>query len=133
MRLPPAVTVHGLDHVRIALAAGLPVTLLSAPGAGRYAGALWWQGVLEAGRREAGAGAGADLLDCADAAAHALDAMRIGLRGLVLYPTAPGWERVAAIAARDGVTLLPERPPSLDLAKPGAVRTIGPWLAGSGG
>lgn len=130
MRLPPAVTVHGLDHVRIALAPGLPVTLLSAPGAGRFAGALWWQALLEAGRHAGDAGADADLLDCADAASHALEAIRIGLRGIVLYPAAPGWERVAAIAARDGVRLLPERPSSLDLAQPGAARKVGAWLAG---
>ena len=60
---PPAVIIHGLDHARMALAPGLPVTLLSAPGAGVYAGAGWWRALMLAL-----CPADPDILDCGSAA-----------------------------------------------------------------
>lgn len=56
MVFPPAVIVHGLADARAAVAIGLPVTLLSAPGAGLYAGCLWWRGIVERVRRSMAAG-----------------------------------------------------------------------------
>ena len=47
MMLPPAVVVHGLAMARQALEPGLPLTFLSAPGAGIYAGV----GVVAGGDR----------------------------------------------------------------------------------
>ncbi|MBN8906495.1 MAG: hypothetical protein J0H99_07690, partial [Rhodospirillales bacterium] len=89
--------------------------------------ASWWQALLEAG--QGGAAGTLDLLDCGAAPAHALEAMRIGLRGIVLQRTAPGWERVAAIAVETGVRLLSDRPSSLDLAVRGAERRLAAWVA----
>jgi len=65
-----------------------------------------------------------DLLDCADASGQALAALRIGLRHLILTPDAPGRARVAKIVADLNGTLLPERPPALDLADPASRRRL---------
>jgi len=128
MLLPPAVIVHGLDDARKAVAAGAPVTLLSAPGAAEYTGCGWWQALLRAVRNENPQAAVADLLDCGEASGQALAALRIGLRDLVLSPHAPGWDAVAAIVAGQGGMLLPQAPPALDLGKPGAQRRLHDWL-----
>ncbi len=128
MKPYPAVVVHGLDDARAAVAAGQPVTLLSARGAALYAGPLWWRELV---RQCCEHGAGqpiTDLLDCADAPGLALGAIRAGLRGLVLSPDAPGFAAVAAIAQAEGLILLPGRPPALDLARPGAARRLRAWL-----
>ena len=124
MKLPPAVVVHGLPHLRQALALGQPVTLLSAPGAALYAGCGWWRGLMSLG-----AGANPDVLDCGDAAGRALEALRAGCRLLVLDPALPSWPLVSARAAAHGAWLLPARPPALDLAQPGAHRRLQQWLA----
>jgi len=122
MALAPAIVIHGLAHARLALGPGRPVTLLSAPGAALYAGCGWWRAVVAA----SGA-AGPDVLDCADAAGRALEALSAGCRWLVLLPC-PAWEGVAERAAAQGACLLRERPPALDLAEPGASRRIAAWL-----
>jgi hypothetical protein len=113
---PRAVTVHGLAEARAALAAAGPrgVLLLSAPGAGGYAGAAWFLGVVAAAAKP-----GVPLhaaLDCADAAGTALAALRAGARLVVLDGACPGFAAVASAAAEIGAVLLPARPPSLDLA-----------------
>ncbi len=140
MRLPPAVIVHGRADIDAVLAHGRPVTLLSAVGAGAYAGCLWWQALMAhvraahpfAAHPLAGAAgsdpAVVDLLDCADASGQALAALRIGLRGLVLAAEAPGHARVAAIAAAEGAVLLATPPEALDMAIYGAARRLHDWL-----
>ncbi|HET8997794.1 MAG TPA: hypothetical protein VFN42_14090 [Acetobacteraceae bacterium] len=128
MRLPPAVIVHGLADACTVLAAGAPVTLLSAPGAAEYAGCSWWQALLaQAGKNCPGASF-TDLLDCGEASGYALAALRIGLVRLVLRPGAPGWNGVAAIAARQGGMLLDAPPPALDMAERRARRRLHDWL-----
>ena len=119
----PAVTVHGANHARAALAPGLPVTLLSAPGAALYAGCLWWRALLQAVNHT-----GPALLDCADAPGRAAEALRLGLSGVVLAPC-PAWDEIAALAAAQGALLLTTRPPALDLAAPGALHRLPAWLA----
>jgi hypothetical protein len=125
MKLPPAIVVHGLEDARQALAPGLPVTLLSGPGAAIYAGCGWWRALVAA----SGA-TGPDVLDCADAPGRAMEALRAGCRLLVLDPAVPAAGLVAARAAAVGAQILAERPPALDLAQPGSSRRIGAWLAG---
>ncbi len=118
----PAITVHSAAHVRAALEPGRPVLLLSAPGAAVYAGPEWWRAMID------GCGTGEpDLLDCADAAGRALEAIALGCRRIVLWPC-PAWDGVAERAGRAGTTVLPARPPSLDLAERGAARRIAAWL-----
>lgn len=124
MTLPPAIVIHGLTQARLALSPGLPVTLLSAPGAASYAGCAWWRQMIKA---SGAADSVPDVLDCADAPGRALEALAVGCRGLVLWPCS-GWRSVAERATAAGAFLLPERPPALDLAQPGAVRRVEAWL-----
>jgi hypothetical protein len=120
---PPCVVIHGLPDARAALAPGLPVTLLSAPGAGVYAGCGWWRAVIAA------AAAPHDILDCADAPGRALEALRHGQKLLVLLEHAPGRDAVARVAKARRAQLLAVRPVALDLAEPGALRRLPTWLA----
>ena len=110
MQLYPAVVVHGLADARRAMARGQPVTLLSAPGAGVYAGCLWWQVLVARVRREYPDVPVMDVLDCADASGQALAALRIGLTRLVLAPDAPGRLRLELIARGLGAHFLSSRP-----------------------
>lgn len=128
MRLPPAVIVHGRTDADTALVGARAITLLSAPGAGVYAGCLWWRALVVQVRAAHPGVAVHDLLDCADASGLALAALRVGLHGLVLAPEAPGRERVATIAAGLGATLLPAPPDALDMAERGAARRLHDWL-----
>ena len=65
MIVHPAVIVHGVADVTAALAPGLPVTLLSAPGAGCFAGCLWWREIVALGREVVPGALAIDVLDCA--------------------------------------------------------------------
>ncbi|HUB11319.1 MAG TPA: hypothetical protein VMB34_05125 [Acetobacteraceae bacterium] len=125
---PPAVIVHGLADARLAVSAGRPVTLLSAPGAALYAGCGWWLALAAAARATCPAVAVADILDCADGSGQALAALRMGQRHLVLWPSAPGWDAVAAIAVERGGAVLRVAPPALDLSARGAARRLHDWL-----
>ena len=83
--------------------------MLSAPGAALFAGCGWWRAVIERARGEYPGVPIDDILDCADAPGLALGALRIGQRRLVLSPTSPGWQSVAAIAASLGGEVLTSR------------------------
>ena len=126
--IPPAVVVHGLPHAQQALALGRPVTLLSAPGAGCYAGCGWWRALVEAARSSAPGVEAPDVLDCLDQTGRAIEALRHGLRRIVLLPNAPARDDAAERAAGLGAELLPARPAALDLAQPGAARYLASWL-----
>ncbi len=117
--------VHGLPDVRMALAVGRPLTLLSAPGAAQYMGCLWWRELLGAAGFD-----GPALLDCGDAPGRALEALRLGLRGLVLAAPPAAFAVVAQLAGLQGAVLLERAPPALDLAQPGAKRRLAAWLGG---
>jgi hypothetical protein len=125
MNLPRAIVVHGHPHLLQATALGLPVTLLSGRGAAIYGGCGWWRALMALG-----AGGNPDILDCADAAGRAMEALRAGCRLLVLDPALPAWPLVASRAASCGAVLLAQRPAALDLSHPGATRQIRPWLEG---
>jgi hypothetical protein len=128
--LPPAVIIHGLADARDALALGLPLTLLSAPGAAVYAGVGWWRALIAAARAEHPHLVFADILDCADSPGRAAEAIREGQRQVVLIGTPPLLlERVEVLAAECGATVLTEAPRALDLAPPGARRRLAAWLA----
>ncbi len=123
--LPPAVVVHGLAQARAALAPGMPVLLLSGPGAAGYAGAGWWRAMVDLalqGRHEP------DALDCSDQAGRALEALAVGCRIVVLLPC-PAFAAVVERAA--GALVLPARPPALDLGEPAAARRLMGWLSGT--
>jgi hypothetical protein len=127
MQLPPAVIIHGVEHARTVLAAGLPVTLLSAPGAGAYAGVGWWHAMLAAAKGSAAAPC-VDILDCGDAAGRALEALRAGQQRLILRADAGVFADIAERAAAQGATLLAYPPLALDLATRGSARHLPVWL-----
>jgi hypothetical protein len=128
MTRPPAVVVHGLEQARAALAPGLPVTLLSGPGAALYAGCLWWRELVGAARRAHPGLTIMDILDCADAPGRALAALRIGQPAIVLLPHVRSFHAVVAIAAAQGGDVLPARPPALDLGQRLAPGRLAAWL-----
>ncbi len=99
------------------------MTLLSAPGAALYAGCLWWQALLRAAETDNMA-----FLDCADAPGRAVEALRLGLPGVILDCEKPLFEAVAGIAAAQKAVLLQAAPPALDLAVRGAERKLNAWL-----
>lgn len=120
--LPPAVTIHSLEHARAVLAFGRPVTLLSAPAAACFAGPGWWRAMIAASETTQ-----PDLLDCADAPGRALEAVACGCRHIILS-CCPAWPSVAERAAAAGCVLLSERPDALDMADPATPRRIAAWL-----
>jgi len=123
MFLPPAVIIHGLEDARLALSHRRPVTLLSAPAAALYAGCLWWFALLAAAQTPYPA-----LLDCADAPGRAVEALKMGLHGIVLDCSPALFAQIAELAGMQGAVLLPAAPPALDLAKRGADRELAAWL-----
>jgi hypothetical protein len=128
MIVHPALIVHGLNDARAALAPGLKVTLLSAPGAALFAGCLWWRQLVAAVRAEYPQTETIDILDCADASGLAMGALRSGVHRLVLWPQASGHAKIAAIAAGQRGFVLPQAPPALDLAQRNAIRRLEAWL-----
>jgi hypothetical protein len=127
---PPAVIIHCLADARDALALGLPLILLSAPGAAIYAGVGWWHALMAAARAEHPHRTFADILDCADAPGRAAEAIREGQRLVILIGTPPLLlERVEALALECGAVILASAPPALDLARTGALRRLAEWLA----
>ena len=132
MIVHPAVIVHGVTEARAALGPGLPVTLLSAPGAATFAGCLWWREMVaraSAGHRHTPM---IDILDCADASGLAMGALRSGVCRLVLWSDAPGRAAVAAVVDGMGGFVLPQAPEALDLGQRGALRQLEDWLRAAG-
>ena len=127
----PATVVHGVADAVAAMAPGLPVTLLSAPGAALFAGSLWWRDCVAEARARCPDTPAADVLDCADASGLAMGALRDGVCRLVLWPDATNWAAVAVIAARQGGFVLPHAPPALDMSQRNAGRRLHGWLRGS--
>jgi hypothetical protein len=130
MKLPNAVIVHGLEQARTALAVGVPVTLLSAPGAAVYAGAAWWRALVAAAA--AGRDMPPDILDCGAAPGRALQALRCGQRRLILRARPDVFADLADRAESLGAVLLGEPPQALDLAVHGAARRLEEWLRSQG-
>jgi hypothetical protein len=124
----PAVIVHGLADAKAAVAPGLPVTLVSAPGAAGFAGCLWWRELLRAARASAPKTVVADVFDCADSSGMAMGAIRSGIFRLIVWPGASGRDAVAAIAEREGGFVLKQAPIALDLGQRNTIRQLHAWL-----
>jgi hypothetical protein len=131
MIIHPAVIVHGLADAKAVLTLGLPVTLLSAPGAAIFAGCVWWREMVAAARAGFPDTEALDILDCADASGMALGALRSGVCRLVLWPEAPGWASVVAVAERQGGFVLHAAPAALDLGEGNGMHRLGGWLRAS--
>jgi len=119
-RAPPTFIVHGLAHAlaaaRAADAAGVAVRLLSAEGAGGYAGAGWFAALVTEVRARCPDARIEATLDCADAPGHALAALRQGVRLVRLAGNRRAVAAVAGIAAQTGAAIDRRRGPALDLA-----------------
>ena len=116
--VPPAVLVHGIDGLRAALAAaanlGRPLTVLSFPGAAGSAGASWFHALVRAGSADYPDVPVTAVLDCGGQPGHALAALRVGVRHLLLADSVPAWTRVRAIAETAGGTLYGSAGPVFD-------------------
>jgi hypothetical protein len=124
-KISPAVIFHDLAQARHVLGLQRPVTLLSAPSAASHAGCLWWKMLID----EADASKNS-FFDCADAAGRALEALRLGLHGIILTGPESSFAMVAEIAEAQGAILLNQAPAALDLAQSGAFRRLPAWLGG---
>ena len=119
---PAVFVVHSLIHAVAALEAaaeaGRPITLLSAPDAGIYAGAGWWRALVEAAREAVPDAAFFAILDCGDDAGATQAAIRAEVEAIVFAGRADIAERLAAIAEEASLGLLTTRPsPLLDLGE----------------
>jgi hypothetical protein len=103
--------IHGWADAQAALAAaGRNLTLVSAPGAGGYAGAAWFAALAAQGEAAFPHVAQRWVLDCADAPGHVLAALRAGVRAIVFTGAAELRERLAGVAAACGAALLEAAP-----------------------
>lgn len=114
-----AVTVHDLDHARIALTAaaelGRPVILLSAPAIAHAIGPLYFASLVRAARADVPAARCSAILDCHRAAGRAMAAVRLGFEAIVYVGTPETVEKLTDIGEPYGCEILTERPQSLDL------------------
>jgi hypothetical protein len=112
-------TIHGLAHLRAALAAGAesgrPVVALSAAGASGFAGAAWFASLIDQGRGEFLDMPLTAILDCGDRAGDVPAALKRGVTHIVFTGHPEAAARLADIAAHYGATILAERPQSCDL------------------
>jgi hypothetical protein len=134
--LPPAILVRGPAELKIATGPGLPLTLLSPPGAGAFAGPGWWRVFIASHSLPPDS---AEILDCGISPGAALAALRAGQRLIVLRAQKTVFIDIAGRAAILGAMLLPEAPASLDLRKALASRDLRTsrdvllgWLASGG-
>ena len=119
MRRAKAVVFHSLDQalaaMRAAEALGVPLTLMSGPGAAGYAGPAWFAEVLRQARAQYPTVKTAAILDCAQAPGRALGALRHGVKRIRLAGNALARARVVAIAKARGAVLDGARYELLDL------------------
>lgn len=144
--MPPyPILIRDLDDALAAAAAAdalaVPLTLMAPEGCG----ALWLLELLERVRRAHPRLEVAALLDCGDRAGEAQGALAAGVPQLLFTGRADLAERLAAIAAAGGATLLTCCPPLLDLGACGLAEGQGlrrrsarealcrDWLSGSQG
>jgi fructose/tagatose bisphosphate aldolase len=124
--VPPRIIIHSLEQARAALAAaeaaGVPVVLASAEGAGGYAGPMWFKAVVDTAASEYPEAAAGAVLDCADEAGTALAALRAGIKRVRFTGRDEVRERLAAIAAQLGAEIesgaMPEALDLLDARDP---------------
>jgi hypothetical protein len=114
------IVIHSLAHavgaLKAAARAGRPITLLSAPEAGIYAGPGWFRALVEAAREAAPEAFCTAILDCGEQAGAALAAIRAQVEGIVFTGRDDVARRLADIARQHRVRLETIRPAAvLDL------------------
>ena len=118
---PAKIVVHEFSHAVAALTAAQahnrPITILSAMGAVRSAGAGWWRELVTQAGANVPDQAAEWILDCGDEPGMALAALREGVQAIALDAGEPIWSRVAQIAVQcDASVLRIDRAGALDLA-----------------
>jgi hypothetical protein len=121
-----SVMVNGADDARRAATAaqalGVPLMLVSAPGAGGFAGCGWFAALVRATQ-----GAFPQLcvtwaLDCGDRAGDAMEALAAGCCPVVIFTGGDAAAaRLRSVAAARGATLRQDRPDALILRAGGDV------------
>ena len=115
------VVVHGLGHLRAALAAGhaarQDVTAISAGSAGAFAGAGWFHAMIQAGRVEYPDVALTAILDCGDRAGDVLTALGLGITHVVFTGHPDALSRLRSVAGAKDAVIFDVRPPALDRAE----------------
>lgn len=129
------VIVHDLDHALAALQAAseldVPVTLRSAPGAADYLGSGAFKAIVDVACERWPDVPVTAVLDCADAAGHALGALRIGIGVIRFRGRRTVRRKLADIAAQQGARLDNDRRKALDLLdRPDPLADCRKWLAG---
>lgn len=72
---------------------------------------------------------GLALLDCGDSPGRAVEALELGVRGVVLS-LGPTWTQIELLARQKQAVLLQAAPACLDLAQKGNERHLISWLNG---
>jgi hypothetical protein len=113
------IIVHSLDHARAAVAAAaaldVPVTLVSAPGAGTYAGAPWFKALVTKAAAAFPQAAVDAVIDCGDEPGTVLAALRAGFKRVIFSGPEPARGRLAALAHAQGAVLEHGDTAALDL------------------
>jgi len=130
-----AIVVHDLSDALAALqaakACACAVTLISGPDAAGYAGALWWQSLIEEALGQVPGLEVTAILDCGDAPGQVMAALRQGVGPLVFTGDEDSRARLSAMAEARGTKIRAKRPAALDLLdivdKEGTCRR---WLEG---
>ncbi len=116
---PRPVRIHSLTDAEAACAAaadlGVPLLLVSAPGAAASAGAGWFGAVVARAAARHPSVAITAVLDCADRPGDALAALSAGIATVLFTGRADVAERLADIAAQRGARLLTWLPAALVL------------------
>jgi len=117
----PAIIIHNFSQAQAALAAAheanKSVALWSAPGAGCYAGAGWWRGLLDLlTQAQPGHGHYTSVLDCSDAPGFVMAAIRAQVPGIYFSGMPDITQKLSDMATAQGLGLVTVRPKALDLA-----------------
>lgn len=128
------VIVHDLAHALAAMEAasmlGVAVTLRSAPGAADHLGSGAFRAIVDRACEQWPDVSVTAVLDCADAAGHALGALRIGIRVIRFHGHRSVRRKLADIAAQTGARLDRDRRRALDLLDcPDPLAACRAWLS----
>jgi hypothetical protein len=130
-----AVLIHGPRDARLAFSVaadlGVPLLLLSEPGAAAHAGSGWFRELVANAAAAHPGVAHAAVLDCGERAGDAQGALADGIACILFTGRPDVAARLADVAAQKDALVLTERPPALDLrGRPGAALVCRAWLSG---
>ena len=116
---PGPIIVHAIEDAEAACRAaadlGAPLLLASGPAAGLYAGAGWLRELVRLAAAPYPNLNVTAVLDCADQAGVAAEALGSGVGGVLFSGQPELAEKLRSIAAQTGAALYTELPPGLDL------------------